>query len=488
MAHLLPEVYGRRLHSDAERKLADSFRSQLGDDWVVMHSVGLVRHESKRWAEADFVLVGPGGVLCIEAKGGRVARTDGIWSFTDRHGHRNERPEGPFDQAGGAAGALQSWLAGGNVRRADGTRFQIGYGVMTPDCVLDVAGPDIEPKILFDQRLPADAIAGWVEHTASYWRERLGAPELSQEDVERVVQAIRPDFEATVTRSLRVGAIEDEIVRFTEQQTQVLDALSANARVWVKGPAGTGKTLLAVRETMRLRDQAGRVLVLCHTNALADAVRGSIGPGSDTEVWTLGGLLRRIVEDAGLSNRVPDASPEAVFATFLPELAMEALATGTAAIDPFGALVVDEGQELLCGDGLGVVHRLLEHGFDGGTWRFFSDPNQAIFGRPTPEAVAQLRRGSPVRYELRTNCRNTQEIVEVSALLSGSEVNAPSPTRGPDVTIADQWDRRNPATRPRRADLHEPAAPRARRHERRDPWRRRNRQGALHHRRRLQGA
>lgn len=440
MARLIPETFGRGRHSDAEKKLAEAFRRQLSDEWAVMHSVGLVRHETKRWAEADFVVVGPGGVLCIEAKGGRVARTKGIWSFTDRHGYRNEHREGPFDQAGGAAGALQGWLGAESIRRADGSRFQVGYGVMTPDCVLDTVGPDIEPAILFDQRNSADSIGTWVDRTAAYWRDRLHSPRLTSGEVDCLVQSIRPDFEATLTRSLKVGAVEDELIRFTVQQEQVLDALSENPRVWVRGPAGTGKTLLAIREAIRLRDSGLRVLVLCHTDSLAAAIRTGIDPTGGIEVWTAAGLLHRIVENGGMTSRIPDATPEAVFGNFMPELAALALEAGTGGIYQFDAVVIDEGQELLRGDSLTVIDCLLECGFAGGTWRAFSDPNQAIFGRPRPGAAALLSGGSPVRYRLDVNCRNTQQIVEMSALLSGSEVSAPSPVHGPDVILADDWD------------------------------------------------
>ena len=81
-------------------------REDLGADWTALHSVGVANHPKKPWAELDFVLIGPGGVFCLEVKGGRVARRDdGRWEFTNR-GDVSVKTEGPWDQVGSASAAL----------------------------------------------------------------------------------------------------------------------------------------------------------------------------------------------------------------------------------------------------------------------------------------------------------------------------------------------------------------------------------------------
>ena len=173
MAQLLPAVFGTAKTSAAERKLGLRFERELPSPSVLLHSVGLVRHPTKRWGEADFVLLTPGGVLCIEVKGGLVSRRDGVWTFTDRHGRTSEKNEGPFDQAGSAAGALQQWIAESGLRREDGRRFQVGYAVMAPDCLIDVEGPDVDSGILFDQRNADEPMPDFVARLADYWQDRL---------------------------------------------------------------------------------------------------------------------------------------------------------------------------------------------------------------------------------------------------------------------------------------------------------------------------
>ena len=119
MARFVPELEGKVFPSAAERKVAARLRAGLDDRYVVMHSVGLARHARKRWAEADFVVIGPEGVFCLEVKGGRVSRRDGMWSFVDRD-DRDVEGESPFDQAGGAAGALAAYF---RELRLDGSRW-----------------------------------------------------------------------------------------------------------------------------------------------------------------------------------------------------------------------------------------------------------------------------------------------------------------------------------------------------------------------------
>ena len=437
MAVLIPTVFGRRLTSDAEQKLASRFERELPDDAVLMHSVGLVRHRTKRWAEVDFVLISEAGIFCIEVKGGRVDRVDGVWNFTDRQGHVDTKYEGPFDQAGSAAGALQGWLDAESIRRDDGSRFQVGYAVMTPDCVLDARGPDIEPDVLFDRRDPTESLSLFVERVGSHWQNKQRYSPLLPNEVAMLRNAIRPDFEATMTRSLQIAHVEDRLIRATEEQALVLNALVDNERLVVNGAAGTGKSMLAIGEANRLATAGRTVLVVCHAPELAGALRNSVVEG--VQVTTIASLMNDIVDRAGLRERLPDATEDALFDIFLPELAVEALeAMGSKT--PYDALVMDEGQDLLRGDAVRVLDATLRDGLRSGCWRLFLDPNQNIFGRVSKDALELVASGAPARYRLTENCRNTQQVVQFATMLSGASVQADSRVSGPEAQLCNRWD------------------------------------------------
>ena len=92
--------YIRDTGSNAERRLFKILENlSPSNEWMAFHSLNLSRHEYKKWAELDFVVVGPDGLYVLEVKGGGVACNDGIWTFTDRYGEEHRRTEGPFDQA-----------------------------------------------------------------------------------------------------------------------------------------------------------------------------------------------------------------------------------------------------------------------------------------------------------------------------------------------------------------------------------------------------
>ena len=110
MAKMIPAAVGENTVSLAEKKLFALFQNQLPPTFTVLHSLGLASHARKPWAEIDFVLIGSGGVYCLEVKGGGVSRRNGLWHFTDRYGNVNTKTEGPFHQVGSASAALYHFL------------------------------------------------------------------------------------------------------------------------------------------------------------------------------------------------------------------------------------------------------------------------------------------------------------------------------------------------------------------------------------------
>ena len=55
-------------------------------------------HHRKSYGEADFILICPHGVFCLEVKGGEVHRQSGIWTI-GWPGKSYESSEGPLSLA-----------------------------------------------------------------------------------------------------------------------------------------------------------------------------------------------------------------------------------------------------------------------------------------------------------------------------------------------------------------------------------------------------
>src|SRR5262249_53122156 len=145
---MLPPVVAQTTDSEAECLVFRRLKEDLPDsDWIVLHSLGLTIHDRKPWAEIDFVLIGPPGVYCLEIKGGTISRTNRICTTTTRTGKTSELKESPFSQVGSASTALHKYLATVAPAAKHGVT---GYGVVFPDVVFSLTGPDIEKEVLCD--------------------------------------------------------------------------------------------------------------------------------------------------------------------------------------------------------------------------------------------------------------------------------------------------------------------------------------------------
>ena len=429
MARMLPPFVPESTQSAAERKLFVVMRDELSDDWTVLHSLGTTLHDRKPWAEIDFVLVGPEGVFCLEVKGGRVARRDGRWEFIDRIGAVSTKREGPFEQVGPAAAQIRNYLVD---RLPEARSAIIGYGVATPDIVFDVAGPDVEPEVVFDERDSARPFDEYVSRLSKYWTTRLGRRGSMTPDLRgRITALLRPDFDLQPSLRGRLRDVQRELIRLTEEQYRVLDGLTENPRVVIRGSAGTGKTLLAVEEARRQRALGNRVLLCCFNRMLA-ARLSELEDLDGVDVYHFHGLLSDLIDRAGLRDRLPDATPDELFRVFMPSVALEAVF----GMDDFGAydvLIVDEGQDLLLADYVDVFDAVLDRGWDKGRWRVFLDPHQDLYGARSKRGSDRLQHPDTTLFRLSVNCRNTRPIATTSALMGAANPADVMETSGPEV-------------------------------------------------------
>jgi hypothetical protein len=440
MAKMLPSAVRDGTSSPAEHAIFASIRDQLSGDWTVLHSLGLTIHGRKAWAEIDFVLIGPPGVICLEVKGGLVGRRDGIWYTTPQRGHHAGRPrrlkESPFEQVGPAAAKLRMFIQQRYPRAA---KAIVGYAIATPDAVWTVGGPDIDPALVYDQRDRARPFTDFMDRVIEYWRKRLTAmgrnPELlSRRDRQAVIDSIRGDFQLVPSLRASAEAADQELVRLTNEQCQLFARLRANPRVVTHGGAGTGKTLIAVEEARRLAGEGRRVLYACFSRNLARHITRVVADESAITVRTLHSLMKEIVDSAERTSELPDVDENDLFGVFLPELALEILLEHPN-IARFDAILIDEAQDLLREPYLDVIDALVDGELKEGTWRCFIDTNQNIVGGVTTIALRRLQAAAPVDWPLTVNCRNTQPIALQVALLSGSpmlEVLAPD---GPEAEL-----------------------------------------------------
>ena len=402
------------------------------DSWTALHSVGLVNHATKPWAEIDFVVVTEEGVLCLEVKGGTILHRDGDWFQNDRR-----LKQSPFAQAGGGASALYDYLG----ERVPAVRRSfVGHGVLFPESPFAYELPSADSDLIFDDGDLARPMSAYVDRLTAYWknaiqRKRGHAPNgLERATRSLIVHELAPDFELVPSLRARLRDVDDELIRLTAQQLELLRGLVETPRVVVRGGAGTGKTLIACDEAARLAKMGRQTLFVCYGSRLAAHVRPILEPAG-VQVVHLVGLMRDLIEEAGLQERLPAVEPRDLFDVHYPELALDAVQL----LDRFGsvdALVLDEGQDLLKPPWVLVLDALLAGELSGGTWRLFHDPNQDIF-RGGPPAELERLEAVATCYRLSQNCRNTRKIGMATSILSGVAITETLVAEGPDVS--ERW-------------------------------------------------
>ena len=314
--------------------------------------------------------------------------------------------------------------------------------------------PEVEQQLIYDDRDLANPMGDYIDRVRQHWQARITSlrgnrrlEPLSPQDRSSIVHELAPDFELVPSLRARVSQVDEELIRLTEQQKQLLDGLADQPRVIVRGGAGTGKTLIACQEAIGLAQAGYRTMFVCYGSRLADHVRPLLAPHG-IQVAHMHGLMADLIDEAGRNSDLPAVQLRDLFDIYYPQIAIEALSD----LDRFGsvdALVLDEAQDLLKPTYVQFFDALLSNELADGTWRLFLDPNQDLFLGAPPSELDRLERCSHP-YRLTKNCRNTREIAMATTILSGVSLSETLVVEGPEV--AEEWcvdakDRQKRATR-----------------------------------------
>ncbi len=376
--------------------------------------------------EADLVLLHPEhGLLVVETKAGQPSRdAAGRWWAGGRPLDRS-----PFAQAEAgkhdlvrAVEALPEWPSGERVRA--------GHAVAFPDADLAslprghaLLGPDADPAIVIDAAaLETDAaLRAALERVWSFWtgdgsRGRPLGPALFA----RLDEYLSPTV--ALRRLVRhdVADARGWLVEADRAQLFALNVARSVRRASVVGPAGSGKSLVAVEHARRLARDGFRTLYVCFNSPLASSVVRAIAeddrpialrPVADT----FHHLCERLGSAAGaLAPRAAGQRVAPEWFSRLPGVLDASI--GLLPDERYHAIVVDEGQDFEL-SWLESLEFLLQTPGDGVFW-VFHDPGQALY---RDDAVDRL--GGLERISLSFDYRSPAPVAE----LAGRFYRGPTP-------------------------------------------------------------
>ncbi len=258
---LWPREKPRHTESHGEHKVYNALKANLPEGWYAWHSLSIHREDTGEFGETDFVISIPDrpAILLMEVKGGNIEQRDGRW-------FQNNRPISPLDQAHTFKRKLEIRMKEKKLVKAE--RPQIGLCFCFPDVAFSnqptqdgmngvTIGKDSLPyldKILRDiigRAVPEPGeVRGkeWIKILHEIWGESW-VPELDL--------------------CCRIKYDESERLKLDKRQLEIINNIDeTNERVLIKGPAGTGKTLIARELALRTAKLGYRVLLLCFTDAL----------------------------------------------------------------------------------------------------------------------------------------------------------------------------------------------------------------------------
>jgi superfamily I DNA/RNA helicase len=250
--------------------------------------------------------------------------------------------------------------------------------------------------------------------TSCWFHETEQLPDLQQSAA--IARILRPSFEFVEKAPDRRARQRADILRYTEEQFAALDAMAENDRVLFLGPAGTGKTVLAIEAARRAVEAGNDVLFLCYNKLLGLWLsQQSALLGNKLTVTTLHQYMLAV------ASVTPPADAEDVFwRVQLPDNASLRLLDGHSDFGRFDTLIIDELQDLLEPAYLDIFDIAVRGGLNSGHWLMFGDfERQMLYGqdRKVIEELVRARLGTYARCSLRVNCRNTPRIATLSHLL-----------------------------------------------------------------------
>jgi len=168
---------------------------------------------------------------------------------------------------------------------------------------------------------------------------------LTPKDCEEILAVLLPKVGEALPAATRAQLREEELDRWTDDLTPLLDAVWGNDRLLFRGGPGTGKTSLLIQAARRaFREDGSPPLVLCFNRLLAASLQETLGESA--HVSTLNALVGQLDFAAGAKRL--------------------AARCATGEFIPTQTLIIDEAQDIMRPDACEVLDLCVAGGLQVG--------------------------------------------------------------------------------------------------------------------------
>lgn len=377
--------------------------SELPDDYYVFHSFSIVtvKENTIHENETDFVIFNPKlGVLCIEAKSGRVCYKKGYWYYGNGVPMHND---GPFNQASSNKWKLMRYIENSNAKDLL-AKCKFIHAVWFPtlsneDLKKMVLPPEADKALILTKEALTDP-EKYLKFIFSIKLTNEIETKLSTNESKRLIkEALCPEFNIFPTASFDADLKKIVFHRLLNEQIAILDFLEEQKTAAINGAAGTGKTMIAIEKAKRNAEKGQSVLFLCYNvqlkNYLALTYRDE-----NIHFYTMAGFACKVC-----NSESPDYD----------KLQYKLIDMSISHSFPYKHVVIDEGQDFGVdaieeSDVLQSIYDIIIESADDGSFYIFYDRLQMIQSTSLPKYISE----ADCKLTLYRNCRNTENIATSS--------------------------------------------------------------------------
>jgi len=391
--------------------------------------------------ECDFVLVGCAGIFVIEVKGGNITVENGEYNQNGR-----KMDKSPLKQASDNYWSLTKVLESNGINQRS-SRLG-GYFCVFPETYWDYEADAPNKNIILDQFFSHDLII-CLKKIISHYR-----------DVARFkgwTQSPLRDDEIKKIKSILVGTTKQvsdlrqsidinshKYLELSQEQYDRYQEISDNDRIIIKGPPGSGKTLLAFQILKERELSKKRTFFVCKNKALAVYLRAKL-------VGEIG-MEMRFAKIQHIDEFARDiCGNDLEIADYLKVIrsAIDITNNPETRFEKFPYLLIDEGQDILQEEYCDLLDSVLESGLLQGKWCLLMDPKQDMFDKVQEDVFNIYFNNNVTVKKLTKNYRNTEQIQKTAAIMSGTDLILTNGVRGesPEIRIYEKEDQSSQITK-----------------------------------------